>query len=99
MQRVLRARQQGGNGAHASSRWRCGPRLNSEGVAVVVIPGEVFLSQLSNPDWTIGPVLPTRSVLRPADESFAPSRRHPQPLDTHHDPCRRGVRRGTRRSG
>jgi pyruvate dehydrogenase (quinone) len=42
--------------------------IEQRGVAVVVIPGEVFLSQLSNPDWKIGPVLPTRSVLRPADE-------------------------------
>ena len=44
--------------------------IEQRGVAVVVIPGEVFLSQLSNPDWKIGPVLPTRSVLRPADESL-----------------------------
>src|SRR6478752_4542031 len=42
--------------------------IEQRGVAVVVVPGEVFLSQLSNPDWKIGPVLPTRSVLRPADE-------------------------------
>jgi pyruvate dehydrogenase (quinone) len=44
--------------------------IERRGVAVVVIPGEVFLSQLSNPDWKIGPVLPTRSVLRPVDESL-----------------------------
>ena len=44
--------------------------IEQRGVAVVVVPGEVFLSQLSNPDWKIGPVLPTRSVLRPADESL-----------------------------
>jgi pyruvate dehydrogenase (quinone) len=44
--------------------------IEQRGVAVVVIPGEVFLSQLSNPDWKIGPVLPTRSVLRPADEAL-----------------------------
>jgi pyruvate dehydrogenase (quinone) len=44
--------------------------IEQRGVAVVVIPGEVFFSQLSNPDWKIGPVLPTRSVLRPADGSL-----------------------------
>ena len=44
--------------------------IEQRGVAVVVIPGEVFLSQLSNPDWKIGPVLPTHSVLRPVDESL-----------------------------
>jgi pyruvate dehydrogenase (quinone) len=40
------------------------------GVAVVVIPAEVFLSPLSDPDWEIRPVLPTRSVVRPDDESL-----------------------------
>ncbi len=44
--------------------------IEQRGVAVVVVPGEVFLSQLNNPDWKIGPVFPTRSVLRPADESL-----------------------------
>src|ERR1700757_4275335 len=44
--------------------------IEQRGVAVVVVPGEVFLSQLSNPDWKIGPVVPTRSVLRSADESL-----------------------------
>ncbi|HEY0226956.1 MAG TPA: ubiquinone-dependent pyruvate dehydrogenase [Mycobacterium sp.] len=44
--------------------------IERRGVAVVVIPGEVFLSQLSHPDWSIGPVVPTRSVLRPVDESL-----------------------------
>ncbi|MCV7408164.1 pyruvate dehydrogenase [Mycobacterium florentinum] len=42
--------------------------IEQRGVAVVVVPGEVFLSQLSDPDWKIGPVLATRSVLRPAHE-------------------------------
>lgn len=44
--------------------------IEHRGVAVVVIPGEVFLSQLSDPGWKIAPVLPTRSVLRPTDESL-----------------------------
>jgi pyruvate dehydrogenase (quinone) len=44
--------------------------IERRGVAVVVVPGEVFLSPLSNPDWEIAPVLPTRSLLRPDDESL-----------------------------
>jgi pyruvate dehydrogenase (quinone) len=39
------------------------------GVAVVVIPGEVFLSRLGNDAWTSRPVLPSRSVVRPDDDS------------------------------
>jgi len=44
--------------------------IEQRGVSVVVVPGEVFLSPLSNPDWKIAPVLPTRSLLRPDDESL-----------------------------
>jgi pyruvate dehydrogenase (quinone) len=44
--------------------------IEQRGVAVVVVPGEVLLSRLSNPDWKIAPVLPTRSLLRPDDESL-----------------------------
>src|SRR5512144_777431 len=32
--------------------------IEQRGVAVIVIPGKVFLSQLSNPAWRIAPVLP-----------------------------------------
>jgi pyruvate dehydrogenase (quinone) len=44
--------------------------IEQRGVAVIVIPGEVFLSQLRNPNWKVAQVVPTRSVLRPADESL-----------------------------
>ena len=44
--------------------------IEQRGVSVIVVPGEVFLSPLSNPDWKIAPVLPTRSLLRPDDESL-----------------------------
>jgi pyruvate dehydrogenase (quinone) len=44
--------------------------IEHRGVAVVVVPGEVLLSPLNNPDWKIGPVLPTRSLLRPDDDSL-----------------------------
>ncbi|MBS4726959.1 ubiquinone-dependent pyruvate dehydrogenase [Mycobacterium sp. SM1] len=40
------------------------------GVAVVVIPGEVFTSRLRDPDWKIRPVLATRSLMRPDDEAL-----------------------------
>jgi pyruvate dehydrogenase (quinone) len=45
--------------------------VEERGVAVVVIPGEVFLSRLGDPtDWETKPVVPTRSVVRPDDESL-----------------------------
>ncbi|MDI3314244.1 MAG: ubiquinone-dependent pyruvate dehydrogenase [Mycobacterium sp.] len=40
------------------------------GVAVVVIPGEVFGSRLGEPGWEIRPVSPARSVMRPDDASL-----------------------------
>src|SRR5690242_14698339 len=40
------------------------------GVAVVVIPGEVFLARTDETAWARRPVLPTRSVCRPDDESL-----------------------------
>ncbi|GFG76596.1 ubiquinone-dependent pyruvate dehydrogenase [Mycobacterium botniense] len=40
------------------------------GVAVVVIPGEIFGTRVGERDWHIRPVLPTRSVVRPDDESL-----------------------------
>jgi pyruvate dehydrogenase (quinone) len=44
--------------------------LERRGVAVVVVPGEVFLSD--SPDsWTVRPVLKTHSVNRPDDRSLA----------------------------
>ena len=41
------------------------------GVAVVVIPGEVFLARTDETAWARRPVLPIRSVCRPDDESLA----------------------------
>ncbi|MGV9800762.1 ubiquinone-dependent pyruvate dehydrogenase [Mycobacterium sp. NPDC003449] len=43
--------------------------VEENGVAVVVIPGEIFLQRFGDEAWTARPVRPTRSVLRPDDES------------------------------
>lgn len=44
--------------------------VEQNGVAVVVIPGEIFLQRAAETDWALRPVLPTRSVMRPDDESL-----------------------------
>ncbi|CAN5675172.1 ubiquinone-dependent pyruvate dehydrogenase [soil metagenome] len=44
--------------------------VEENGVAVVVVPGEVFLAKMDDSAW-LRPVLPTRSVVRPDDESLA----------------------------
>ncbi|MCU1492255.1 MAG: Pyruvate dehydrogenase (cytochrome) [Acidimicrobiaceae bacterium] len=44
--------------------------LERRGVAVVVIPGEVFLSE-SATTWKVRPILKTASVVRPDDRSLA----------------------------
>ncbi len=44
--------------------------VEENGVAVLVIPGEVFLAKLPDRAWNIRPVRPTRSVLRPDDASL-----------------------------
>jgi pyruvate dehydrogenase (quinone) len=44
--------------------------VEERGVAVVVIPGEVFLSRETKDAWEIRPVTPTRSVVRPDDDSL-----------------------------
>ncbi|AQT82515.1 pyruvate oxidase [Mycolicibacterium litorale] len=44
--------------------------VEENGVAVLVIPGEVFLGRLPDREWNIRPVLPTRSVIRPDDLSL-----------------------------
>lgn len=44
--------------------------IEENGVAVVVIPGEIFLQRAAVTEWTLRPVLPTRSVTRPDDESL-----------------------------
>ncbi|MGV0741924.1 ubiquinone-dependent pyruvate dehydrogenase [Mycolicibacterium sp. XJ870] len=43
--------------------------IEENGVAVVVIPGEIFLQSTPDAGWTARPVHPTRSILRPDDES------------------------------
>jgi len=44
--------------------------LERRGVAVVVVPGEVFLSE-SPEAWKVRPVLKTQSIIRPDDRSLA----------------------------
>lgn len=43
--------------------------IEDSGVAVVVIPGEIFLQRAGDTDWTSCPVRPTRSIVRPDDEA------------------------------
>jgi pyruvate dehydrogenase (quinone) len=44
--------------------------VEENGVAVVVIPGEVFLSAMEETRYQPRPVLPTRSVIRPDDDAL-----------------------------
>jgi pyruvate dehydrogenase (quinone) len=45
--------------------------IEEKGVAVVVIPGEIFMSKLPDTPWSASrPVLPTNSVIRPDDASL-----------------------------
>jgi pyruvate dehydrogenase (quinone) len=44
--------------------------VEENGVAVVVVPGEIFLERADASGWNARPVLPTRSVMRPDDESL-----------------------------
>jgi pyruvate dehydrogenase (quinone) len=44
--------------------------VEERGVAVVVVPGEVFLASLGEQGWDSRPVLPTRSVIRPDEQSL-----------------------------
>jgi pyruvate dehydrogenase (quinone) len=43
--------------------------VEENGVAVVVVPGEIFLQRAAETGWTARPVRPTRSIVRPDDES------------------------------
>ncbi len=43
--------------------------VEENGVAVVVIPGEIFLQRVGESGWATCPVRPTRSMVRPDDES------------------------------
>ena len=45
--------------------------VEENGVAVVVVPGEIFLAQRADESgWLTRPIEPTRSVMRPDDESL-----------------------------
>ena len=44
--------------------------VEERGVAVVVIPGEIFLQRADDSGWTARPVVAARSVVRPDDESL-----------------------------
>ena len=44
--------------------------VEESGVAVVVIPGEIFLQRADASGWKSRPITPTRSVVRPDDESL-----------------------------
>jgi pyruvate dehydrogenase (quinone) len=44
--------------------------VEESGVAVVVIPGEIFLQKAEASGFQTHPITPTRSVVRPADESL-----------------------------
>ena len=44
--------------------------VEERGVAVVVIPGEIFLQRADASGWTSRPITPTRSMVRPDDESL-----------------------------
>ena len=44
--------------------------VEESGVAVVVVPGEIFLERADASGWNARPILPTRSVVRPDDESL-----------------------------
>jgi pyruvate dehydrogenase (quinone) len=44
--------------------------VEERGVAVVVIPGEIFLQRADASGWASHPITPTRSVVRPDDESL-----------------------------
>jgi pyruvate dehydrogenase (quinone) len=44
--------------------------IEENGVAVVVIPGEIFLQRADSSEWQARPVVPTRSLVCPDDESL-----------------------------
>jgi len=44
--------------------------VEEDGVAVVVVPGEIFLQRADSSGWNARPVVATRSVVRPDDESL-----------------------------
>ena len=44
--------------------------IEENGVAVVVVPGEILLAKAVESGWLTKPILPTRSVVRPDDEAL-----------------------------
>ena len=44
--------------------------IEDNGVAVVVVPGEIFLAHAVDSGWLTKPIVPTRSVVRPDDEGL-----------------------------
>lgn len=44
--------------------------VEENGVAVVVVPGEIFLQRADSSGWNTRPVVATRSMVRPDDESL-----------------------------
>jgi pyruvate dehydrogenase (quinone) len=44
--------------------------IEENGVAVIVVPGEIFLARAVESAWLTKPILPTRSVVRPDDEGL-----------------------------
>ncbi|HEV7420688.1 MAG TPA: ubiquinone-dependent pyruvate dehydrogenase [Mycobacterium sp.] len=44
--------------------------VEDNGVAVVVVPGEVFLHDLDETAWTARPILPATALVRPDDEAL-----------------------------
>ena len=44
--------------------------VEENGVAVVVVPGEIFLQRADSSEWNARPVVATRSVVRPDDETL-----------------------------
>lgn len=44
--------------------------VEENGVAVVVVPGEIFLQRTDSSEWNARPVVATRSVVRPDDETL-----------------------------
>lgn len=44
--------------------------IEENGVAVVVVPGEIFLARAAESGWLTKPILPTRSVVRPDDDNL-----------------------------
>ena len=67
--------------------------VEERGVAVVVIPGEVFLQRADDSAWTSRPIVAARSVVRPDDESLQRAAAILNDAAGGHDPCAAPVSR------